>query len=100
MAHSSVSNAARFAVGLLAGSALICATAGAQASAPARPGLHRSSVAGPGSASVALDRVSAGDTIVLAAGTHHGPLRVARSVVLRGEAGAVVDGGGRGSIIV
>src|SRR5262245_15526677 len=100
MAHSPVFNAGCLAIGVLGGSALMCATACAQDSTPARPGLHRSSVAAPGSASVALDRVSPGDTIVLAAGTHHGPLRVARPVVLRGEPGAVVDGGKRGSVIV
>ena len=40
-----------------------------------------------------------GDTIRLAAGVHHGPLLLERPTVLIGEPGAVLDGGGRGSVI-
>ena len=53
----------------------------------------------PGAAAAALQAASRGDEIVLARGTHTGPLRVDREVVLRGEPGAVVDGQGRGSVI-
>ena len=50
-------------------------------------------------AAAAIAFAQPGDTIVLGAGVHRGPLRVARAIVLRGEPGAVVDGGGRGSVI-
>ena len=50
-------------------------------------------------AAIALAQVQPGDTLVLGAGTHRGPLRIACPLVLRGEPAAVVDGGGRGSVI-
>jgi nitrous oxidase accessory protein len=40
-----------------------------------------------------------GDTLVLARGLHAGPIVVDRALVLRGERGAIVDGGGRGSVV-
>ncbi len=45
---------------------------------------------------VALD---GGGVVCLGPGVHRGPLVIARSVILRGEAGAVLDGGGGGSVV-
>lgn len=70
----------------------------ALAAAPASP--HRVWRAAPGDAAAALAAAAVGDTVVLAAGIHAGPLHVTRRVVLRGEPGAVVDGGGQGSAVV
>jgi len=47
----------------------------------------------------ALAAASDGDTVTLASGVHAGPLRVARALTLRGVPGAVVDGGGRGTVL-
>jgi nitrous oxidase accessory protein len=47
----------------------------------------------------ALLIAQAGDTIRLPAGVHAGPLLLERPVVLLGEPGAVVDGGGQGTVI-
>ncbi len=52
-----------------------------------------------GAAQAALDAASPGDEVVLLTGVHPGPLHVDRAVVLRGGPGAVVDGGGRGTVI-
>jgi nitrous oxidase accessory protein len=46
-----------------------------------------------------LDRTSDGDAIVLQAGEHRGPLRIARRLILEGEPGAVVVGRGQGNVI-
>jgi len=54
---------------------------------------------GGGRASAALAAAVAGDTVVLARGTHPGPIVVRAAVVLRGEPGAMVHGGGRGSAL-
>jgi nitrous oxidase accessory protein len=40
-----------------------------------------------------------GDEIVLSAGTHAGRVTLDRAVTLRGEPGAVLDGGGEGSVV-
>lgn len=40
-----------------------------------------------------------GDELVLAAGVHAGPVALDRGVTLRGEPGAVLDGGGEGSVV-
>lgn len=55
--------------------------------------------AAPGAAARALAAAQPGDTVVLGCGVHAGPLRVARPIVLRGETGAVVDGGGRLTVL-
>lgn len=46
-----------------------------------------------------LARAGAGGTVVLAPGVYHGPLVVRKTVTLRGEPGAIVDGGGKGNVI-
>ena len=43
--------------------------------------------------------VAAGGTVCLGAGVHAGPLVLTKSVVLRGDAGAVIDAGGRDSVL-
>lgn len=48
----------------------------------------------------ALWTLPAGSTLVLGGGVHAGPLIVDRSVVVRGEPGAVLDGAGAGSVLV
>jgi len=55
--------------------------------------------ASPGAAASALSAARPGDTVVLARGVHPGPLRVERPITLRGEPGAVVDGGGRLTVL-
>jgi len=50
-------------------------------------------------ARAALAAAQPGDTVLLATGVHRGPLRITTPVTLRGEPGAVVDGGRRGSVI-
>lgn len=40
-----------------------------------------------------------GDTIRVPAGVHHGPIRIDRPVVLIGGEDAVLDGGGRGTVV-
>jgi nitrous oxidase accessory protein len=52
-----------------------------------------------GAAQQAIHRASAGDTVLLAAGTHPGPLALDRTLVLQGEPGAILDGGGTGSVL-
>lgn len=53
----------------------------------------------PGQAAARLLGAADGDTLLLEPGVHPGPLVVTRKVALIGVPGAVVDGGGRGSII-
>jgi nitrous oxidase accessory protein len=53
-----------------------------------------------GAAQAALDAAAPGDTVVLARGVHPGPLVMRVRVVLRGEPGAVLDGGGHGTILL
>ncbi len=47
----------------------------------------------------AIAAAQPGDTIHVAAGVHHGPFTIDRPLVLVGEDGAVLDGGGRGSTV-
>src|ERR1035437_703857 len=47
----------------------------------------------------ALDRAQAGDVIELAPGEYKGAIRIDRSVVLTGQPGAVLVGGGAGNVV-
>ena len=44
-------------------------------------------------------RAAQGDTIILKSGVHHDRFLLDKSVVLQGEEGAIIDGGGTGSVI-
>jgi nitrous oxidase accessory protein len=74
----------------LAGVAAWTAAAhGARIDVPARAGaVHRAAL-----------EAREGDTLLLARGVHGGPLVLTRRVTLRGEPGAVLDGGGRGTVL-
>jgi nitrous oxidase accessory protein len=65
----------------------------------ARPAVATVRVAAPGAAATALASAVDGDTVILAAGIHRGPLTVARRLTLRGAPGAVLDGGGSGTVL-
>jgi len=47
----------------------------------------------------AVAAAAPGDELVLAAGAHAGPVTLDRALTLRGEPGAVLDGGGEGSVV-
>lgn len=47
----------------------------------------------------AVASAAPGDEILLAAGVHAGPVVLDRALTLRGEPGAVLDGGGEGSVV-
>ncbi|WP_370640253.1 nitrous oxide reductase family maturation protein NosD [Aurantimonas sp. HBX-1] len=47
----------------------------------------------------AIDAASPGDVIRLSAGRHDGPVTLAKTLTLEGEAGAIVAGSGSGSVI-
>ena len=53
----------------------------------------------PGGLEGALAAAVPGDTLVLAPGTHPGPVVVRKPVTLIGEPGAVIDGGGEGNAV-
>lgn len=53
----------------------------------------------PGGLAAALAGAAPGDTLRLAPGVHPGPVTVTTPVTLEGEAGAVIDGGGQGSVL-
>ncbi|MFN3937450.1 MAG: nitrous oxide reductase family maturation protein NosD [Gemmobacter sp.] len=53
----------------------------------------------PGMLALALGAAAPGDTLILAPGRHAGPVILDRPVILKGEPGAVIDGGGHGSVI-
>lgn len=53
-----------------------------------------------GMLAAALATAEAGDVIILAPGRYDGPVTLAKSITLRGERGAVIDAGGRGSVVL
>jgi nitrous oxidase accessory protein len=53
----------------------------------------------PGALAEALARAAAGDTLVLRAGTHRGPVVLSRKLTILGEPGAVLDGGRSGTVL-
>lgn len=53
----------------------------------------------PGSLPTALARAQPGDTLRLLPGTHPGPLTIRLPIRLVGEPGAVIDGGGDGTVL-
>lgn len=54
----------------------------------------------PGALASVLAELASGDVLTLAAGVHHGPIRVeVPRVILQGEPGAVIDAGGEGSVV-
>src|SRR5580765_2488824 len=55
--------------------------------------------AAPGAAAAAVASARTGDRIILGPGIHDGSLTLLKPIVLRGEPGAIVDGGGTGSVI-
>jgi len=76
---------------LLAGFPALVASAAAARSftVPARAG----AIAG------AQGQASAGDTLLLSPGIHPGPIRIRVPLTLRGAPGAILDGGGEGSVL-
>jgi nitrous oxidase accessory protein len=55
----------------------------------------------PGALAAALARAQEGDELILAPGRHAGPAHIALAdVTLTGEPGAVIDGGGSGSVVI
>lgn len=66
---------------------------------PVGPAVERRVAAGD-DVQAAIDSLPAGSHLVLAPGTHRGPLTVDRPLQLSGEPGATVDGRGVGSVIV
>ncbi len=67
------------------------------AAAPARADTLR--LGGDLTLAVALTRAVDGDEIVVPAGSWAGGVRIEHAVTLRGEPGAVIDGGGRGTVL-
>jgi nitrous oxidase accessory protein len=53
----------------------------------------------PGAAAAAIASADPGDLVLLERGMHAGPLRIDRTITLRGMPGAVVHGRGRGTVI-
>ncbi len=77
----------------------LASLAGLIATASPAAGGRLHAPASPGAAARALAAAQPGDTVVLGRGVHAGPLRVERPITLRGEPGAVVDGGGRLTVL-
>jgi len=67
--------------------------------AAAIPGMAAVSEVAPGELAERLAAAAEGDTLLLAPGVHPGPVQIDRSLTLRGTGGAIVDGGGSGTVI-
>jgi nitrous oxidase accessory protein len=79
---------ASFGVALLALLALLPAAHAAQTTVPATADLQ-----------AAIAAAAPGDTLLLAPGTHRGPVQIDRPIVLNGEPGTVIDGQHTGSTV-
>ena len=77
----------------------VIVTAGFVLALPAVSAVAGVSRVSPGQLPSALAGAREGDTLLLEPGVHPGPLVIRRSISLRGEEGAVVDGGGSGTVI-
>ncbi len=53
----------------------------------------------PGAAAAAIAASMPGDVVLLGAGVHTGPIEIDRAIILRGEPGATIDAGGRGTVL-
>jgi nitrous oxidase accessory protein len=62
-------------------------------------GAERIAVGPEASAQEALAAAQDGDVVVLKAGDHRGPIRIAKDVAIEGEPGAIITGPGTGSVI-
>ena len=76
----------------------LASLAGLLLTLPAESGVLRAA-ASPGMAARVLAAAQPGDTVLLARGVHAGPLAIGRAITLRGEPGALVDGGGRATVL-
>ncbi len=47
----------------------------------------------------AIDAARPGDTVVVSAGTHKGPIVISKPVTVMGESGAIISGEGRGTVL-
>lgn len=65
------------------------------------PAAHAERIVVPPGSSLqhAADGARDGDTLVLQAGRHAGPVRLSRTVIVEGEEGAVLDAKGSGSVV-
>ncbi len=79
-------------LGALAGALLLTWTATVSAETIVVPAV-------PGALQQAIDSAAPGDVLRLAPGVHAGPVIVDRALVLDGAGEAVIDGGGRGSVV-
>lgn len=53
-----------------------------------------------GALSNAIDAANPGDTLRIDAGIHSGPYIIEKSLILEGEPGAIIDGGGKAQVLV
>ncbi len=90
MLHPRSGGARRIVPATIVAALVLCAAAAA--------GATRNVPAGADLAAI-LGAAAPGDTIRLAAGTHSGPVRIARAIVLTGAPGAVIDGHGNGTVV-
>ena len=94
--HRAARRAAR---GVAAAAILALALGAAPWSAPEAGAATTLVPARVGAAAAALQSAEAGDTLVLGRGAHAGPLHMDRAITLRGETGAVLDGGAQGTVL-